>query len=122
VLGAAYAGWKAWAAQSASGNPADPWKSTGPTGTYAGGTESYGSGGTGSVSSVTATKPTTDDSAGAGPDEAISDAADEAKAEDESPSGAAGGTTTEPVTRKNARKVSEAAAKGSSGKGSTPTG
>jgi hypothetical protein len=108
VLGAAYAGWKAWAAQSSSGNPAEPWTTTG----------TYGAAGatTGTVTSVTpaTTRPSTDDTAGAGPDEAIADAADESKAEDESPGGSAAGTTTEPVSPKNARKVSGAAAKGSS--------
>lgn len=110
VLGAAYAGWKAWAAKSSS-DPAQAWSST---------SSSYGAGSStgSSASSVTpvsaASRPATDDTAGAGPDEALADAADEAKAEDEAPGGTAAGTTTEKVTPKNARKVSDAAAKGSS--------
>jgi len=108
VLGAAYAGWKAWAAQSSAGSPTEPWTTTGTSG--AAGSSM------GTVTGVTSatTRPSTDDTAGAGPDEAIADAADEAKAEDESPAGSAAGTTTEPVTPKNARKVSDAASKGSS--------
>lgn len=106
VLGAAYAGWKAWAAKSSS-DPAQAWSSS---------SSSYGAGSSGSgVTSVTsASRPATDDTAGAGPDEALADAADEAKVEDEPAGGTAAGTTTEKVTPKNARKVSDAAAKGSS--------
>lgn len=107
VLGAAYAGWKAWAAKSSS-DPAQAWSSN---------SSSYGAGssaGSAGVTSVSAARPTTDDAAGAGPDEALADAADEAKVEDEPAGGKAAGTTTEKVTPKNARKVSDAAAKGSS--------
>lgn len=101
VLGAAYAGWKAWAAKSTA-NPADAW-ATPSTTTY----------GTSGVTPMPATeRPATDDAAGAGPDEALADAADEAAAEDESAEGASAGTTTEAVTPKNARKVSQAASKG----------
>lgn len=108
VLGAAYAGWKAWAAKSSS-DPAQAWSSS---------SSSYGAGSSGSgvTSMAAASRPATDDTAGAGPDEALADAADEAKVEDEPAGGAAAGTTTEKVTPKNARKVSDAAAKGSSSK------
>lgn len=109
VLGAAYAGWKAWAAKS-SADPAQAWSSN--SSSYGAGS-SAGSSASG-VTSVSAARPTTDDTAGAGPDEALADAADEAKVEDEPAGGKAAGTTTEKVTPKNARKVSDAAAKGAS--------
>lgn len=113
VLGAAYAGWKAWAAKSSS-DPAQAWSSN--SSSYGAGSSagsSVGSSASG-VTSVSAARPTTDDTAGAGPDEALADAADEAKVEDEPAGGKAAGTTTENVTPKNARKVSDAAAKGAS--------
>lgn len=110
VLGAAYAGWKAWAAKS-SADPAQAWSSN--SSSYGAGS-SAGSSASGVTSVSAAARPTTDDTAGAGPDEALADAADEAKVEDEPAGGKAAGTTTEKVTPKNARKVSDAAAKGSS--------
>jgi hypothetical protein len=112
VLGAAYAGWKAWVAQNTSSDPAEAWSS--PTTTSAAGSP------TGTVTPVstvtpvpTAGRPTTDDPAGAGPDEALADAADEAAAGDPAP------TVVEPVTPKNAKKASTAASKSKAGTTST---
>jgi hypothetical protein len=100
VLGAAYAGWKAWAAQNSS-DPAEVWSTPNST-------TSYGTP-TGTVTAVTpVTRPTTDDAAGAGPDEALADAADEAAAG----SSPAATSTVEPVTPKNAKKSAGAASKG----------
>jgi hypothetical protein len=98
VLGAAYAGWKAWSAQQRDDDPTSPWAT------------SSSDSSTTSMSTVTPVRPTTDDPAGAGPDEALADAVDEATAAEEvSPKGP---TATEPVTPRNARKVSDAASKG----------
>jgi hypothetical protein len=96
VLGAAYAGWKAWASQQQSSDPVSPWTSDSSTT---------------SMSTVSPVRPATDDPGGAGPDEALADAVDEATAvEDGSPS--ATQPVTEPVTPSNAKKVSDAASKG----------
>lgn len=117
VLGAAYAGWKAWSsAQARDTDPVDAWRAPGST--YGGDTAST----TGSTSSVTPVapvdRPTTDDPAGAGPDEALADDADEAAAADDAPT--AGRTTakktTEKVTPAQAKKAAQAAEKGA-----TPT-
>lgn len=109
VVGAAYAGWKAFTARNQ--NPVDAWTTPAPT---PGPTPGPAPTPSTSVGSVTAMSPettgTTDDPAGAGPDEALADEADEAK-------GGVAETTTEPVTPVQAKKVSEAAAKG---KGSSP--
>jgi hypothetical protein len=99
VLGAAYAGWKAWASQQQSNDPVSPWTSDSTT----------------SMSTVSPVRPATDDPGGAGPDEALADAADEATAaEDGSP--AATEPVTETVTPSNAKKVSDAASKGAAKK------
>lgn len=102
VLGAAYAGWKAWAARSS--DPVDAW--TTPV--------SPAPAPVGTVTAVGA--PVTDDPAGASPDEALADAAAEEQADQVDL------TTTEPVSSARAKKVSDAAAKGrtkSSGSDST---
>jgi Family of unknown function (DUF5324) len=100
VLGAAYAGWKAWASQQQSTDPVSPWTSDSSTT---------------SMSTVSPVRPATDDPGGAGPDEALADAVDEATAvEDGSP--AATEPVTEPVTPSNAKKVSDAASKGATKK------
>jgi len=99
VLGAAYAGWKAWAAQQQNTDPVSPWTTDSTT----------------SMSTVSPVRPATDDPGGAGPDEALADAVDEATAvEDGSP--AATEPVTEPVTPSNAKKVSDAASKGATKK------
>jgi hypothetical protein len=92
VLGAAYAGWKAWASRSS--DPVDAW--TTPA--------SPAPAPVGTVTAVGA--PLTDDLAGASPDEALADAAAEEQA------GQVDLTTTEPVSSARAKKVSDAAAKG----------
>ena len=104
VLGAAYAGWKAYLARS--NDPVDAW-TTPPT------PAAPAAAPVGNVTAVssTATTPTTDDPAGASPDEALADATDETDVDL---------TTTEPVSPARAKKVSQAAAKGNS-KASKPT-
>jgi hypothetical protein len=106
VLGGAYAGWKAWVARNT--DPVDAW-TTAPAPSGRPQTP---------VSSVTPVNAgiTTDDPAGASPDEALADAA----AEDDT---SVNLTTTEPVSTTSAKKVSQAAAKGakSTDKGSTTT-
>jgi len=104
VLGGAYAGWKAWVARNT--DPVDAW-TTAPAPSARPQTP------VGSVTPVGA-GVTTDDPAGASPDEALADAA----AEEDAPVDL---TTTEPVSTASAKKVSQAAAKGakSTGKGST---
>jgi hypothetical protein len=98
VIGAAYAGWKAWASQQQAGDPVSPWTSD-----------------TTSMSTVSPVRPATDDPGGAGPDEALADAVDEATAvEDGSPATAE--PVTEPVTPSNAKKVADAASKGATKK------
>ncbi len=94
VLGAAYAGWKAWLARS--NDPVDAWTTPATPVVPA----------AAPVGNVTAVSSTTitDDPAGASPDEALADAAEEDKVDL---------TATEPVSRARAKKVSEAAAKGS---------
>ena len=104
VVGAAYAGWKAWVARQQ--DPVDAW-TTPPSLATSPSTP------VGNVTAVStppaAAAPTTDDPAGAGPDEALADAADESA--DVPPA-----ATTEKVTRARAKKVSDAAAKGTSAK------
>ena len=104
VLGGAYAGWKAWVARNT--DPVDAW-TTAPAPSARPQTP------VGSVTPV-GVGVTTDDPAGASPDEALADAA----AEEDAPVDL---TTTEPVSAASAKKVSQAAAKGakSTGKGST---
>ena len=99
VIGAAYAGWKAWASQQQSNDPVSPWTSDSTT----------------SMSTVSPVRPATDDPGGAGPDEALADAADEATAVEEG-SPAATEPVTETVTPSNAKKVSDAASKGAAKK------
>lgn len=105
VVGAAYAAWKAYTARNQ--NPVDAWTSPPPATTATPSTE------VGSVPAVGA-EPShvTDDAAGASPDEALADAADEAKPEPPA-------ATTEPVSPAQAKKVAGAAAKGA-GKGTSP--
>jgi hypothetical protein len=93
VLGAAYAGWKAWMARS--NDPVDAWTTPAPATVHP----------TTPVGSVTAvsTAPTTDDPAGASPDEALADAADEEKVD------LTATQTTEPVSATAAKKVAKAA-------------
>ena len=103
VLGAGWAGWKAWLARTQ--DPVDAWTTppslaTSPS-TPVGNVTAVGT----SSAATTPTTPTTDDPAGAGPDEALADAADESA--DVPPA-----TTTEKVTPARAKKVSDAAAKG----------
>ncbi|MDQ1670292.1 MAG: hypothetical protein QOE40_2353, partial [Actinomycetota bacterium] len=104
VLGAAYAGWRAWNSQNSAAQP-EPWaSSTGSSGSSAPG---YGS------AVPTATHPTTDDAAGASPDEALADAADDvpaAEVTDVPPS-----PTTESVSPKQSKKVSDASKAGPQG-------
>lgn len=102
VLGAAWAGWKAWLARKQ--DPVDAWTTppslaTSPS-TPVGNVTAVGT-------STPVTTPTTDDPGGAGPDEALADAADESA---ETPPA----STTEKVTPARAKKVSDAASKGTS--------
>lgn len=93
VVGAAIAGWKAWNAQGKA-DKGDAWTSSG--------FDPYSAG-----SAVTpVTHPATDDLAAASPDEAIADAADDVPAVEVTDVPPA---TTEPVTPKQAKKVSDAA-------------
>jgi hypothetical protein len=102
VLGAAYAGWKAWLARS--NDPVDAWTTPATPAVPAGAP-------VGNVTAVSSTP--TDDAAGASPDEALADAAEEEKVDL---------TTTEPVSTARSKKVSDAAAKGSkSPKGTSAT-
>ena len=94
VLGAAYAGWKAWLARS--NDPVDAWTTPATPVVPAAAP-------VGNVTAVSSTS-VTDDPAGASPDEALADAAGEDEVDL---------TTTEPVSTARAKKVSEAAAKGS---------
>ncbi len=95
VLGAAYAGWKAWMARS--NDPVDAWTTPATPAVPAAAP-------VGNVTAVSSNAPITDDPAGASPDEALADAAEEDKVDL---------TTTEPVSTTRAKKVSDAAAKGS---------
>jgi hypothetical protein len=102
VLGAAWAGWKAWLARKQ--DPVDAWttpSSISPS-TPVGNVTAVGT-------ASPETTPTTDDPGGAGPDEALADAADESA--DGPPV-----TTTEKVTPARAKKVSDAASKATSAK------
>ena len=103
VLGAAYAGWKAYLARS--NDPVDAW-TTPPASAAAP---------VGNVTAVSSAQSgtTTDDPAGASPDEALADATEEPDVDL---------TTTEPVSTARAKKVSDAAAKGKSASGGKPTG
>jgi len=101
VLGAAYAGWKAWASQNSSDDPTEAW-------TTPSSTSSFGSS-PGAVSPVTPVdRPMTDDAAGAGPDEALADAAEESALEDSSAT-ITMPSVTESVSSENSRKAAEAA-------------
>ena len=106
VLGGAYAGWKAWVARNM--DPVDAW-TTAPAPSARPQTP------VGTVTPVSAGGITTDDPAGASPDEALADAA----ADEDAPVDLT--TTTEPVSTASAKKVSQAAAKGakSTDKGSS---
>jgi hypothetical protein len=118
VVGAAVAGWKAWVGQS--NNQPEPWAT--PIGTASsagagtGGTAgSSGSGRTGGTSGSTVA-PVTDDAAGAGPDEALADQAEEdaVSAEKATPGSTTGGSrtstasSTEKVPPKAAKKAAKA--------------
>ena len=104
VLGAAYAGWKAWSAQSAQSDPVDAWKTPSGGTTPAAAMTTSGAG----VSVVPPVdRPTTDDPGGAGPDEAVADAVDEAVASGESDDKPT--VTTETVTPAAAKKTAQAA-------------
>lgn len=130
VLGAAYAGWKAFVAQqqSADSHPVDAWRTpSGASPAYAASTATTPAGASNGSPGVTAPsaapvapvdRPTTDDPAGAGPDEALADAADEAEGDK---TGSTSTRTTETVSATQAKKTSEAAAKGAgkSAKGSS---
>jgi hypothetical protein len=105
VLGGAYAGWKAWVARTT--DPVDAW-TTAPAASPR--PQTLG----GTVTPVGA-GITTDDPAGASPDEALADAA--AAAED----APVDLTTTEPVSTSAAKKVSQAAAKGAKSTDKGPT-
>jgi hypothetical protein len=97
VLGAAYAGWKAYLKRNT--DPVDAWTTPSTMSTPP------------AAPLVTPAGTTmTDDPAGASPDEAIADEADEAEAQ--AGEGTVDLTTTEPVTKARAKKVSDAAAKG----------
>ena len=105
VVGAAVAGWKAWAG-SANSKP-DPWATpigTGGTAGSSGLSSSSGSSGT----TRTAMAPVTDDAAGASPDEALADKAEEdaVSAEKATP-----GASSRPVTTSTTEKVPPKAAK-----------
>ncbi|MEP6760511.1 MAG: DUF5324 family protein, partial [Sporichthyaceae bacterium] len=108
VVGAAVAGWKAWVGSS---NKPDPWAT--PIGTASSaGAGTGGSAGSSSTSRTTGgtgttMAPVTDDAAGASPDEALADKAEEgaAKTSPSTPSAAAGSrasttSTTEKVPPK----------------------
>ena len=97
VLGAAFAGWKAWAARSE--DPVDAWTTPAPRPDVP-----PVSPASASAATVTATGMGTDDPAGAGPDEVIADAAKEDEVDDV--------TVVEPVTPEQSDKVARAAAKG----------
>lgn len=110
VIGAAYAGWKAYSAQQSQGSdPVDAWRTpSGASPAYAPSTATRPS-----AAPVTPVdRPTTDDPAGAGPDEALADAADEATG---GPTGTTSISTTETVSATQAKKTSEAAAKAKAG-------
>ena len=119
VVGAAVAGWKAWVGQSA--RQPEPWAT--PIGTASSG--GVGTGGTaGSRASTgrtggtsgSAVTPVTDDAAGASPDEALADKAEEdaVSAEKATPASTTGGSrsstasTTEKVPPKAAKKAAKA--------------
>jgi hypothetical protein len=122
VVGAAVAGWKAWVGQT--NRQPEPWATpigtassagTGTGGT-AGSSTGTGTGGTAGSSTGTgmraAATPVTDDAAGASPDEALADQAEEdAVSAETATSGASSGTgpsttsTTEKVPPKAAKKA-----------------
>lgn len=106
VLGAAYAGWRAWSKQGEHSSLAqpEPWASS-TGGGYDG---SYGS------SVPAATYPTTDDAAGASPDEALADAAGDVPAAEVTDVPTNSGPSTESVTAKQSKKVSDASKAGPS--------
>ncbi|MGH8971083.1 MAG: hypothetical protein ACRDV1_14175 [Actinomycetes bacterium] len=98
VLGAAYAGWKAWAAGRS--DAPEPWATPATTSDTTGNVSPVGAGVT----------PVGDDFAGASPDEALADAAEEA----ELTTTAEAAPETETVTPKRARKVNKASEAGRS--------
>ena len=118
VLGAAYAGWKAFFKSSDDSDPTSPWTtpssgmSTSPSTGTAGTSFGNGSGADGAGGPVLAsdTKPETQDVGGASPDEALADEAAESAAVEDS-TAANAEMTTEPVTPSAAKKASSAAAK-----------
>lgn len=116
VVGAAVAGWKAWVGQQ--NRQPEPWATPIGTASSAG----VGSGGTAGartspLGATTGIAPVTDDAAGASPDEALADAAEEdaVSAETAQTTSAAGGSartsttsTTEKVPPKAAKKAAKA--------------
>lgn len=102
VVGAVYAGWKAFVARNQ--NPVDAWTTPAPATPVGNVTPMTPETAPGS----TTASVVTDDEAGASPDEALADATDEESA-------AAPAATTEKVTPARAKKVSDAAAKGAKG-------
>jgi hypothetical protein len=109
VVGAAVAGWKAWVGQT--NRQPEPWAT--PIGTASSvGTGTGGTAGssTGTASTLTAAAPVTDDAAGASPDEALADQAEEdAVSVEKSTPGA--GSATRPSTTSTTEKVPPKAAK-----------
>jgi hypothetical protein len=135
VIGAAVAGWRAWAGQQSSkpepwATPLRPAGGTGAAGSGSGGGTTGSGTSTGGGSSTSSTSPSgspagvataastsgpvTDDVAGASPDEALADAAEEdaVSAERKNPGSPAGDTaaakTTEKVPAKAAKKTAKA--------------
>lgn len=108
VLGAAYAGWKAWTKSSNQySDPTEPWtvpSTSSTTPPSAGGVSAGDDVGAGFVS-----KPAPDDRGGASPDEALADEAAESAAIEDSTAATTMDVTTEPVTPSAASKSSSAA-------------
>lgn len=110
VVGAAVAGWKAWVGQT--NRQPEPWATpigtASSAGTGTGGTA--GSSTTGTTGMRTAATPVADDKAGASPDEALADNADEdaVSAEKSTPDAS---SATRPATTSTTEKVPPKAAK-----------
>jgi hypothetical protein len=119
VVGAAVAGWKAWVGQT--NRQPEPWATPIGTASSAGaGTGGTAGSGATSGSARTAAAPVTDDAAGASPDEALADKAEEdAVSVEKSTPGARSGsrTSTTSATEKVAPKAAKKAkAEGEAGR------
>jgi hypothetical protein len=119
VVGAAVAGWKAWVSQT--NRQPEPWATPIGTGSTVTGSTVTGTTGTGTTSvgsTHPVAAPVTDDAAGASPDEALADQAEEdaVSAERSTPGSSSGPSTTSTTEKVPPKAAKKAKAEGEAGR------